>query len=79
MENELRFDLPEPEAQPWLDAQPGKPLNRRGVLQKVLTGSLIGHWCGIPGDLAWTGLGSRAEEQYRERLGKRQGSHHLGS
>lgn len=56
MENELRFDLPEPEAQPWLDAQPDKPLNRRGVLQKVLTGSLIGIGAGF--QVIWPGQAS---------------------
>lgn len=42
MIDDLRYSLPEPEAQPWLDRDRDKPLNRRSLLRKVATGAAVG-------------------------------------
>ncbi|MDR3635877.1 MAG: hypothetical protein P4L84_18890 [Isosphaeraceae bacterium] len=56
MNDDLRYTLPEPEAQPWLDAERDKPLNRRSILRRVLTGSLVGVGAGF--QVVWPGAAS---------------------
>ncbi len=54
MIDDMRYTLPEPEAQPWLDQERDKPLNRRSVLRKVLTGTAVG--AGF--QIVWPGMAS---------------------
>lgn len=53
MTDEMRYELPEPAAQPWLDSERGKPLNRRSVLWKVAAGTLAGASVGKGFEVLW--------------------------
>ena len=54
MIDDMRYTLPEPEAQPWLRSRTRQAANRRSVLGEVLTGTAVG--AGF--QIVWPGMAS---------------------
>ncbi|MFO0952066.1 MAG: hypothetical protein U0835_13150 [Isosphaeraceae bacterium] len=55
MTDDLRYTLPVPPAQPWLDAERGRPLNRRSILRKVAAAAAAGAGSGAGFEILWPG------------------------